>query len=244
MFDATGQVDTTGIMQLTSMQIALDHINNKTDGVADELLPKIELRMVARAPLPTFTSGAVAAIEMTAVEHNKSVIACTGPGSIDAMRVLADLDIPIVSYNLRNTEMSILQNYDNVLRTNPVEVYSALGTAYIAVRHNWRRVSVMFSEDTDQYGVGNQLLFLRAAEALGMEILSMHSVFIGHEAEALRAMKAVGANIFILFFDPAAALPLLRLGHEMDVFGEGKQIIGTERMSIAENWAGLDVTAG
>ena len=43
--------------------------------------------------------------------------------------------------------------------------------------------------------------------------------------------------------DPEDALPVLRLGHEMGVFGEGKQIIGTERMSVAENWAGLDVTA-
>ena len=86
MFDAAGQPDTAGIMQLTGMQIALDHINNKTDGVADDLLPSVELRMVARAPQPTFTSGAGTAIDMAYATERRGTIACVGPGSIEAMR--------------------------------------------------------------------------------------------------------------------------------------------------------------
>ena len=97
MFNAAGEKDMAGIMQLTGMQIALDHINNKTDGVADDLLPSVELRMAAQAPLPTFTSGAAAAIEMTGVEHRKGVIACAGPGSIEAMRGKPTLDIATLS---------------------------------------------------------------------------------------------------------------------------------------------------
>ncbi|CAN0174891.1 unnamed protein product, partial [Ectocarpus fasciculatus] len=248
MFDAAGQVDTAGIMQLTGMQIALDHINNKTDGVADELLPMIELRMVARAPLPTFTSGTRAAIDLIDASHRKGVIACAGPGSIEAMRsasrVLDDRDIPIVGYSANEVEMGDWYDFQNVLRTNPLEMVSADGAADIAVYHNWRHVSVMYSEDNENYGSTSQTYFTLQLERLGIKVLSVHIVFPGKEAEAIQEMKAVGANIFILFFDPAAALPVLRLGHEMDVFGEGKQIIGTERMSVVENWAGLDVTAG
>ncbi|CAN0393746.1 unnamed protein product, partial [Ectocarpus fasciculatus] len=159
-------------------------------------------------------------------------------------RVLQDHAKPIVGYSANEVELADWYHFQNVLRTRPLEIVSAYAVDDIAVHHNWRRVSVMYSEDRERYGGNSDMLFMMQLQGLGLEILSVHNVFPGTAKEALRAMKAVGANIFILFFDPAVALPLLRLGHEMGVFGEGKQIIGTERMSVAENWAGLDVTAG
>jgi hypothetical protein len=78
--DANGRPHVNGLQHLTGVQIALDHINNKADGVADDLLPGVELRLVARSPSNTFTAGAQAAIEIITAGNESGILACVGSG--------------------------------------------------------------------------------------------------------------------------------------------------------------------
>ncbi|CAN0372140.1 unnamed protein product, partial [Ectocarpus fasciculatus] len=83
---------------------------------------------------------------------------CVCPG---LSRVLADINVPIVGYSLKDAELADWYNYQNVLRTNPLETSSVFGAADIAQHHDWRRVSVMHSEDGARYGGYSQRKFLQ-----------------------------------------------------------------------------------
>jgi hypothetical protein len=75
-----------GVQYIAAMEMAIDEINNKTDGILDDLLHYTELRMVVRSPLASFAMGASAASEMVAIDNGKGVIACVGPAGLNPMR--------------------------------------------------------------------------------------------------------------------------------------------------------------
>ncbi len=68
-----------GIEFGSAVLMAIREINDKTDGIEDELLPDTVLRPVVRTPYRSFAYGAVKATEMVTVDHNEGVIACIGP---------------------------------------------------------------------------------------------------------------------------------------------------------------------
>ena len=70
-----------GVKFFAAMDMAFDEINNKHDGVYDDILPLTELRMVTRNPPQTFGRGALAASAMLGVDNGKGVMACVGPAS-------------------------------------------------------------------------------------------------------------------------------------------------------------------
>ena len=68
-----------GAIAIDLMMMAIDEINNKTDGIADYLLPDIELRPVVRTALASLALGARAALDMLKVNSEEGVLACIGP---------------------------------------------------------------------------------------------------------------------------------------------------------------------
>lgn len=75
-----------GVKYIAAMEMAIDEINDKTDGVNDDLLPHTELRMVVRSPLSAFEIGAEAAGEMVRIDDGKGVIGCVGPAELRPMK--------------------------------------------------------------------------------------------------------------------------------------------------------------
>jgi hypothetical protein len=152
--------------------------------------------------------------------------------------VLADYSIPVVGHRVDNVALSRSVEYPNILLTNPIEIYAAYPIADILVFMGWNRVTVFYSEDGEGYGANSELLFRQRADELGINILSSHGVVLGEETEAIASAKAVGANIFILLTTVEVSIPLLQTGHELGLFGTGKQIIGGERISRVDYWEG------
>jgi hypothetical protein len=68
-----------GNMDAAAIFLAFDAINNKTDGIADDLLPGVELRMVVRSPLGSFSRGAETAVDVIDSRGDDGVLACVGP---------------------------------------------------------------------------------------------------------------------------------------------------------------------
>lgn len=73
-----------GNLDAAAIFMAFDAINNKTDGIADDLLPNIELRMVARSPLSSFSNGAVMAVDILEKRYQDQIIACIGPYGLES----------------------------------------------------------------------------------------------------------------------------------------------------------------
>ncbi len=68
-----------GVIYGNIMLMAIDEINNKTDGVYDFLLPETELRVVAYQPIDTFASGAIGADMMATMDDQSGVLGVVGP---------------------------------------------------------------------------------------------------------------------------------------------------------------------
>ena len=59
------KLDTSGIRRLSSFYMAINEINNKSDGVADKLLPHTELRFAVRDSKRDDSSAFFGALELT-----------------------------------------------------------------------------------------------------------------------------------------------------------------------------------
>ncbi len=107
---------------------------------------------------------------------------------------------------------------------------------------NWDRVTVFATEGG--YGTMASLFFQQETIHQNMKILSQHFFRSGKEdlSSEIKAAKQAGSNIFILFLGVEDAVRLLRQGYDMGLFGDGKQIIGGEYLSVVDNWNSLGYT--
>ncbi len=75
-----------GAIAIDLMMMAVDEINNKTDGTADNLLPEIELRTAVRTALGSLARGSQAALDLLKVNNGESIAACIGPFSLGGIK--------------------------------------------------------------------------------------------------------------------------------------------------------------
>ena len=72
--------------------MAIEDLNNKTDGIFDTLLPQIELDYIVRSPVGTFSRAAMGAVNML---ESHSVKACIGPYAYAALKGIPTFSLVI-----------------------------------------------------------------------------------------------------------------------------------------------------
>ena len=75
-----------GVVYMAAMEMAINEINDKFDGVHDNILPLTELRMVAKNPIQTFGGGAIAAAQMLEVDEGRGVVGVVGPAALATLQ--------------------------------------------------------------------------------------------------------------------------------------------------------------
>eukprot|EP00966_Prymnesium_polylepis_P065889 1528885-Prymnesium_polylepis.1 len=107
-------------MRLGAYQ-ALSELNNKTDGVADELLPGTQLRVAYRDSKCDSTTSLTAALHLTRDAFNGQGVdviigaGCSG-ASVTAAQVAAASDVPIVSPYSTSPSLSNGRSFPYLLR--------------------------------------------------------------------------------------------------------------------------------
>ena len=117
-------IDSSGIIRFASFLLALNEINNKTDGVADDLLPntqlKYKLRDSKRNELASMTAAFDFAGSCSNVEDN-AVTAVVGAASSDpsivAQEVLKHSSVVQISYSSTSPQLSDGVTFPYFLRT-------------------------------------------------------------------------------------------------------------------------------
>jgi hypothetical protein len=229
--------------------LAFEDLNNKTDGVYDDILPDIELRPVVRYPNNAFYDGAYAAKDMMKADNNTGVKVNIGPYGSLATQAAAPTfkelgKIPLIGYYERSSILSHSLVYSNVLRPVPPMYYDALAIAHLISEYFlWEKVTVF--SDNSEGGVASSILFHHHASSLGINILSSHAVEefkTDYSAEILEAKK-IGARVFVLFLAASDGSRLIDQGYRLKLFKDGIQIIGGEPLSLGSAWqsAGVDL---
>jgi hypothetical protein len=229
--------------------LAFEDVNNKTDGVYDDILPDIELRPIVRSPNYGFFYGAYYAKEMLKIDNSKGIKVNIGPYDSLATRGAAPTfkeagGIPLIGYNERSSEVGKSLIYSNVLRPVPPMYYDAYAIAHLISKYfKWEKVTV-FSDNGDD-GRASSAFFHHYAPSLGIKILSSHSVEefgADYSSEILKA-KRIGARVFVLFLAATDGSRLIEQGYRLQLFKDGIQIIGGEPLSLGSSWdsAGVDL---
>ena len=241
MFTATGSVSTTGLQQTAACIMAIREINNKTDGIADFLLPNTTLKLAV-----TFARGSYYLAIQAAQSLAQSVFGQTGidvavgGSSITSNKPMVEIfsQFSIVQTGFASDSRfsyAIDQPYHS--RVAPADDFQARALADICFSvYGWKKVSI-FSSD-DYFGATSLTEFRLRADELGMTILSTGVFLSGGVSfdQVFREAQAAFANIFVILAQTYDTAALLEKGYSSGVFHEGTQVLGTSFASVDLVW--------
>ena len=116
--------------------MAINEINNKNDGVFDDILPDVQVQYGVRDSLHTFQNSVLAAIDLTQNQFlPNGVDAVIGAGDSWVSEALSQIlqrsNTPQISYGSGATELSHADLYPTFLRVYPSDAYQ--GTAMMDI---------------------------------------------------------------------------------------------------------------
>jgi len=193
---------------------AVRELNNKSDGVADELLPNTTLRVSYRDSKCDPGVGLRSAIELTRDAFSQAgVQAIVGAGcssaSVYAAQVATALAVPMVSPSATSPTLSDGQLYPYFLRTIASDAFGA--EAMVDVLKNlWNYSTVALVHTTDEYPSAASNAFALAASNSGLGISATRSFtasvttdFSLHHLALLEAES----RVIVMFLADCAPLP-------------------------------------
>ena len=248
---SSGEVLEVGRQQQAAIVLALREINNKTDGIADDLLPNDELMLSACQLHTSFFSASSAAHRLTADAFGGlGVDAVLGPDRLNlvegSFRGLYESAVPQLMYDIGTTIFSEPGLYPQFVRLSATEAIQGRVLAETIFDHfGWTKVTLFYTADSRK--VNSILHFKLVARDRGLNVLSEHAIpeKTSDMSPYLRAAKKAAAKIFVIAMDPPDAAQLLSQSRKFDVFGRGTQIFGSEGMtnlSIIDSLRAINTT--
>jgi ABC-type branched-subunit amino acid transport system substrate-binding protein len=153
--------------------------NNKTDGVADDLLPNTQLTYAYRDSKRSSQAAFFGALELaretfvTAQGRGVSAIvgaASSGPSGA-AARVTAQYEIPQISYSSSSATLSNGNEYPYFARMPPSDAFQGDGMADLIMNQfGFSGPVVSTAASTDSYGSAGMAAFLAAAAREGITV--------------------------------------------------------------------------
>ena len=162
----------SGVRRFAAFRLALSEINNKTDGIADDLLPATQLLYARRDSKCKDRWGFYGAMQLTQNTFGgQGVHAIVGAACSDASLSAAflgtRLKVPQVSYSSTSGELSDGSKYPYFARTPPSDAFQAFALANL-VKYQFGYNIVATVATTDKYGIAGINAFHEAAEQMGM----------------------------------------------------------------------------
>eukprot|EP01036_Dinobryon_divergens_P050238 gene50238-67279_t len=205
-----------GLQYLASFLMAIREINDKNDGIADELLPNTPLLISVRNTQGDFIQSLNVANDVSSSGFNgKGIDACIGPASVTEVQgvtpVFNRYSINHVTYASTASFLSYVQPFPYYIRAAFSEAFQSIGMAdLIQWKFNWKKV-VTFST-SNSYGGDGMNEFRMAAAKRQFSILSSYEFRPGSRDLSGDAGR------------------LLEAGYKAGLFHEGTQIIGSSEL--------------
>ncbi|KAL1502937.1 hypothetical protein AB1Y20_011008 [Prymnesium parvum] len=236
------QLDLAGVRRFAAFQLALREINNKSDGLADQLLPRTRLLFTWRDSQRSDAASVEGAFELTrsafggAGVHAIVGAASSGP-SIAAALVAGRAEVPQVSYASTSALLSDGRAYPYFLRTAPSDAFQGqLLADVIGNQFGFDKVATVASNDG--YGLAGISSFHEAARALGIEILTRQT-FEGGAVdldEPIGQLLASRARVAVLFCQAADGGHFLLAAYDAGFGGEGHVWFGADALMRESLW--------
>ena len=212
---------------LASTFMAIHEINNKTDGIADEILPSTRLLVAQRDPRCDADYGRVAAFELMYQAFDGQgcdvVLGATCSGaSITGSQVAAFARVPLVSHSSTSPALSG-SSHPFFARVVGSDAFQSVGIAQVVSRLlGFRRVATVACSDA--YCVSGMAAFHDAARAQGVAVLATAAFSTEQQnlSTPLTILHASGASVFVVFAaQPQDASRLLEQAQAHGIVGDG-----------------------
>jgi len=243
------KADDSGTRRFAAFVQAIREVNNKTDGIADHLLPTTRILFTQR---DSRRDGATAFFQarelaMSAFEGQgcDAIVgaASSGPSALAAL-ALKESSTPQVSYSSTSAGLSDGSTYPYFARTVPSDDFQATGLAdLVHSLFGYKRIATVAS--TDEYGASGMLAFKRRASALGILTLASVSITGGANdesdfSEQTDALRASGATVIVIFAGGYDASLFIEKAYYAGVGGPGFLWLGSDAVSQASTMARIE----
>eukprot|EP00966_Prymnesium_polylepis_P315648 7293343-Prymnesium_polylepis.1 len=205
---------------------ALREINNKTDGVADHILPRIQIGYSYFDDRCDASKGLEGALHLTRSAADHSITAIIGAGcsgaSMSAAGVARLEGIPIISPSSQSSALSDGKAYASFLRVVPSDAFIA--TAFVDVLMQlFHYSSVALVHATDAYSAGAASAMQQASHEAGLAL----SVVVSFPENAFEFAQEVGklrqsvARVVVVFSQVQDGSNFVLAALEAGIGGEG-----------------------
>ncbi|KAL1527507.1 hypothetical protein AB1Y20_008897 [Prymnesium parvum] len=225
---------------------AIREINNKSDGVADGLLPHTRLVFSYSDSKCDSTHGLTGALALRegafdGAGVNAIIGAFCSGASATAARVAGATALPIVSPASTSPELSDGRAFPFFLRVAPSDALLASGMADLLL-HLWGYRTVALVHSNDPYGIGGADAFLSAALVVGLTVPSF-AARATHFVPQQRALRQSGARVVVLFCQSSDGARVLRHALAAGVGGEGYLWLCGDTLATLAMWEDDDQLA-
>jgi len=221
---------------------AVRELNNKSDGVADDLLPATTVRISFRDSQCDASAALQAAILLVQDDFDgEGADAIIGAGcsvaSATAAQVCASRHIPIISPTSTSPHLSDGELYPFFLRTCPSDSFGAVAIVDI-LRNLFNYDSVALVHSTDDYGSGAAVVMADVADEQGLLLLVTVSFASGSTdfSRQHRQLRQSGSRVVVIFCNPTDGGLFMRTAYEERVAGAGFLWIGGDFLSDESVW--------
>lgn len=195
--------DGGGRRRLAAFLMAINHINDKTDGFDDDLLPNTTLKV---SVYDSRRDNGIAAVNAVRIFDDKADVA-VGPASsgptVSAQNIfkLKSISIPQVGYSATSPELSDNEIYPLFARTAPSDSYQARMIAAAIKARGFRFVCVI--SGSDAYSSSGASEFARAVEegTSGLTLLHKEEFYNGANSvlPEMMALKEASCRIIVMW---------------------------------------------
>eukprot|EP00736_Rhodelphis_marinus_P002492 Rmarinus@m.17028 len=231
-----------GAQELGAFLMALDEVNDKSDGIYDDILPHTILQPVMRDTFGDKDSAVADSLRMTTAlsdSDTRTVSAVIGPTdddiAIGTQSVFALTHVPQISHGAHAAELSDADIFPFFFRTVASEELQAAAFAdLIAEKFSWYRLSTVSSRQQAQTR-NTFLTFYKAYTAASVvnQELSNGTTVVDLEKFLDEVMEA-GTRIIMAFVEhPLAELMLVSM-EEKGMIGNGYTVLFSETVVLSE----------
>ena len=231
---------------LAAFMMAVDEVNNKTDGIYDDLLSNrshVNMALshgqnyVRTYPANKYFDGTASVYKIQSCCQSKSV------GAVETTSLLAQATASTSSLNsfgtvsMLSTSTSSVFNDAHTFPTNLQIAATTFAEAMALVnlmlaKNGW--LKAVFFTTTDVVGIDSYASFAQASEKTKIRIIGNIFINVGatNLTEEIRSAKLTGGRIFVFFLDGTTAGRLLEQGYDAGLFNDGTQVMATSTSDI------------
>ena len=233
-----------GSQYLAAFAMAIDEINNKSDGVNDNLLPFTQIKMMCEIgvsmvrlyPPNYFVNGAARAYVLR--KKDLSMVAAVDGSSIDestsaTAQTLNNWGVLDMISRSTSADYAHPETFPFTLQNTPSQIAEAYLLVKLVDNYNWKYVAVFFIYDT-KAGLDATVAFQSNLGKDGVGLLGSYPIKTNQTDFEYPISQATdsGATIFAFFLDGTTAGRLLEQGYNAGLFHDGTQVLATSTSNI------------